>query len=143
MTQFLNPSDLKKIAEELELAERRAEAGRRLQADQVAESLKQEFLSRELSPEAPNRINNAIRRAAEDGKSEVLVLRFPSTFTTDGGRRINNYEADWPSSLEGFAKTALDYYEKELRPLGYTLRAEIMNFPDGMPGDVGMYLRWS
>lgn len=142
MTQFLNPAELNKMAEELELAKRKAEAALRLQADQVTGSLRQAFEAREITPETPERINNAVRRAAEEGKREILVLRFPSTFCKDGGRGINNFEPDWPKSLEGFSKTAFDYYAKELQPLGYSMRAEIMNFPNGMPGDVGMYLRW-
>jgi hypothetical protein len=142
MSQFTNPAELKKIAEEIELAERRAEQARKVQADKVAEDLKQAFQSREISPETPDRINAAIKRAAEQGLNEILVLRFPSEFCNDRGRRINNYEADWPDSLGGFSKTAFDYYAKELRPLGFTMRAEIMNYPGGMPGDVGMYLRW-
>ena len=45
-------------------------------------------------------------------------------------------------SFDGNCAEAFDFYAKELRPLGFTMRAEIMNFPGGMPGDVGMYLRW-
>ena len=142
MTQFLKPAELKQITDEVELAEQRAALARRLQTDQAVEGLKQAFLSRELAPQAPARINAAVRGAAEQGAHEILVLRFPSSYCNDGGRRINNFEADWPNSLEGFGKTAFDFYEKELQPLGFTLRAEIMDFPGGMPGDVGMYLRW-
>ena len=32
--------------------------------------------------------------------------------------------------------------DKELRPLGYKLYAEIISFPGGMPGDVGLFLKW-
>ena len=142
MAQFLNPAELKKITDEKEMAERRAVLAQRLQADQAAEGLKQAFESRELAPEAPERINKAVRDAAERGAHELLVLRFPSTYCSDGGRRINNFESDWPDSLQGFGKTAFEFYAKELKPLGFTMRAEIMNFPGGMPGDVGMYLRW-
>ena len=142
MAQFLNPAELKKITDEKEMAERRAVLAQRLQADQAAEGLKQAFESRELAPEAPERINKAVRDAAERGAHELLVLRFPSTYCSDGGRRINNFESDWPDSLQGFGKTAFEFYAKELKPLGFTMRAEIMNFPSGMPGDVGMYLRW-
>src|SRR4030095_3286494 len=142
MVQFLQPAELKKITEDLEMAEHRAESARRLQADQMAEDLKRSFQSREIVPETPERINKAVRVAAERGEREILVIRFPSTYCNDGGRRINNFEHDWPNSLEGFARIAFDYYEKELRPLGFTMRAEIMNFPGGMPGDVGLYLRW-
>ena len=142
MAQFMNPNDLRKITEDLEMAERKAALAVRAQADKVADDMRREFEARSISAEAPERINKAVRDAAERGASEILVLRFPSEFTSDGGRRINNFEADWPETLEGFAKTAFDYYATELRPLGFTVRAEIMNFPGGMPGDVGMYLRW-
>lgn len=142
MSQFTNPAELKQIAADLELAAQKAALERRMQSDRVADELKAAFEAREIAPETPERINAAIRRAAENGEHEILVLRFPSSFCSDGGRRINNYEGDWPDSLKGFAKTAYDYYADELRPLGFTMRAEILNFPGGMPGDVGMYLRW-
>lgn len=142
MTQILNPADLKQMAAELALAEQKAAAAKRLQAGQAEASLRQAFESREVAPEAPERINKVIRDAAEQGKHEALVLRFPSTFCKDGGRSINNFEPAWPTTLNGFAKKAFDYYMKELNPLGYTLRAEILDFPGGMPGDVGLYLRW-
>jgi hypothetical protein len=61
---------------------------------------------------------------------------------TDRGRSINNADPDWPTTLTGFAKKAYDYYEDELRPLGYKLTAEIVTWPDGLPGDVAMSLKW-
>ena len=70
------------------------------------------------------------------------MLTFPSSYTNDRGRSINNYDPDWPQSLEGFAKKAYEYYQKDLKPLGYKLHAEIVNFPDGVPGDVALYLKW-
>ncbi|HEY1385112.1 MAG TPA: hypothetical protein VGF43_15935, partial [Dongiaceae bacterium] len=57
-------------------------------------------------------------------------------------RRINNMEPDWPNSLEGFAKKAYEYYMAELKPLGFKLHAQVLDYPGGMPGDIGMYLRW-
>lgn len=142
MAEFIKPADLKMISADAELAAQKAAMAKKLQAGQVEEGLKQAFQSREVAPEASERINNAVRIAAEQGKHEILVLRFPASFCKDGGRRINNFEPDWPDSLDGFGKTAFEFYEKELAPLGYTLRAEVMNFPGGMPGEVGMYLRW-
>jgi hypothetical protein len=142
MTGFLNPTDLNMIAADLALAEQKAAAAKRLQAGQAEAGMRQAFEAREVAPEAPDRINKVIRDAAEQGKHEAMVLRFPSTFCRDGGRSINNFESDWPNTLTGFAKKAFDYYMKELNPLGYTMRAEILDFPGGMPGDVGMYLRW-
>jgi hypothetical protein len=142
MTEFLKPADLKKLAEDVRVAEARAAAAKMIQAEQAADGLRQAFESREVAAEAPERINRAVRDAAQRGEHEILVLRFPAKYCRDGGRGINNYEPDWPDSLEGFGRTAFEFYAKELRPLGFTMRAEIMNFPQGMPGDVGMYLRW-
>jgi len=70
------------------------------------------------------------------------VLTFPSTYCSDRGRRINIGDPDWPSSLEGFAKDAYAFFDRELRPMGYKLTAEIINFPGGVPGDVGLKLKW-
>ena len=142
MAEFMKPADLKMISADAELAAQKAAMAKKLQAGQVEEGLRQAFQSREIAPEAYDRINTAVRIAAEQGKHEILVLRFPANFCKDGGRRINNFEPDWPDSLDGFGKTAFEFYERELNPLGYTIRAEVMNFPGGMPGEVGLYLRW-
>jgi hypothetical protein len=83
-----------------------------------------------------------VRSAAERGEREVLALRFPSEYCTDGGRAINNAEPTWPDPLTGFAKRAHGFWLKELQPQGYKVRAQIMDFPGGVPGDVGMFLRW-
>jgi hypothetical protein len=36
----------------------------------------------------------------------------------------------------------LQKYDERARPAGYHLKAQIINFPDGMPGDVGLFLSW-
>ena len=96
-------------------------------------------MSRKVRPEAFERINNAVHIAAQNGHHQLQVITFPSS---DGGRRINIADPEWPSTLTGFAKDAYNFYVKELRPLGYKLHAEIISFPGGMPGDVGLYLAW-
>lgn len=142
MAQLLSPNDLKQIMADAERAEvEEALARKRRDADAV-EELKRAFQTRQVAPEAMDRINLAVRIAAEQGKREVLVAKFPASFCNDKGRSINSFEPDWPKSLEGFGKTAYEYYVKELEPLGYSLRAEITSYPEGMLGDVGMYLRW-
>jgi hypothetical protein len=83
-----------------------------------------------------------VKSAAERAEREVLVVRFSSEYCTDGGRRINSFEPDWPESLTGFAKRAYEFWQKELEPKRYKLRAQIMDFPGGMPGDVGIFLSW-
>ena len=98
---------------------------------------------REVDPAEARRVVSALaRRAAEEGKHEVLVLQFPSEWCTDGGRAINSFERHWPETLTGFAKRGYEYYEKELRSAGYKVRAQIVNYPGGIPGDVGIFLIW-
>ena len=142
MAQLLNPNELKDISEAAEMEKIKEMLARKRQADTRDDDLKKTFESREVSPLAAERINAAVRVAAERGAREVQVLRFPASYCNDGGRRINIGDPDWPISLEGFGKTAYNYFEKELRPLGYKLRAEIVSFPEGLPGDVGIYLAW-
>jgi hypothetical protein len=55
---------------------------------------------------------------------------------------INSFEPEWPETLTGFAQKGHEFYEKELAPQGYKVRAQILDFPGGMPGDVGIFLRW-
>ena len=99
-------------------------------------------MSRDVHPEVMNRVNAAVKRAAEQGLHEVQVLTFPASFCNDQGRRINNGEQDWPVSLEGFAKKAHEFFEAELKPLGFKSRAQVLNYPDGRLGDIGIFLAW-
>ena len=36
----------------------------------------------------------------------------------------------------------MHYFEKELKPLGFRTQARILDYPGGMPGTVGLFLRW-
>ena len=110
--------------------------------EQQEAELREAFMSREIQPEAIDRINNAVRIAAKMACTRLQVMTFPCSFCSDGGRRINIADPEWPSTLEGFAKKAYDFFEKELRPLGYKLHAEIISFPGGMPGESALFLKW-
>ena len=139
---LLRPADLKRIQSEkdMELAKKALEKMSR--DEEERKSLHQAFESRELHPEVEKRVNAVIRRAAEDGLQEVLVMKFPASWLEDGGRAINNEDPNWPKSLTGWAKRGYDYYMERLRPLDYKLSAKILDFPGGMLGDVGIYLHW-
>jgi hypothetical protein len=83
------------------------------------------------------------RQVAERGKKEYLLLRFPSELCTDGARAINNPpNADWPKTLQGEAMELYARWRDHLRPLGFHLGAHVLDFPDGKPGDVGLFLLW-
>ena len=142
MSDLLRPEDLKKIADDIDTAKAKKTLEHMKREEDEKAALKEIFMSREIHPDAKTRINSAIKRAAEQGNRQLMALEFPSSFCNDQGRRINNLEPDWPESLEGFAKKAYEYYVKELKPLGYKLTAQVLDYPGGMPGRVGMYLSW-
>lgn len=142
MADLLRPQDLKKISDDLDMQKAKKAFERSQAEEQERASLHEIFMSKEIHPEARTRINNAVRRAAEQGQHQILAITFPANFCNDQGRRINNMEPDWPSSLEGFAKRAYEFYMAELKPLGFKLSAQILDYPGGMPGNVGLYLGW-
>jgi hypothetical protein len=139
---MITPEQLRKIAEEKEMAQLREMLEKKRKADEAQDQVREAFLSRDIHPEVFERVSRVVKSAAERGAREVLVVRFSSEYCTDGGRRINSFEPDWPESLTGFAKRAYEFWQKELEPKGYKLYAQIMDFPGGMPGDVGLFLKW-
>jgi hypothetical protein len=83
-----------------------------------------------------------VSHAAERGQKEVQVYRFPNTLCSDRGRRINNSEPEWDQTLEGRPKAGYEFWHDNLRPLGFGLKAEVLEYPGGMPGDIGFFLTW-
>ena len=81
--------------------------------------------------------------AVKDGKMEAMVYSFPSDLCTDSGRAINNNAPNWPETLQGKAKEFYDRYEERAKPQGYRLKAMVINFPGGVPGDIGFFLNWA
>src|SRR4051794_12372508 len=83
-----------------------------------------------------------IRRAVRNGLTEVLVYRFPNTLCTDRGRAINQQEAGWENTLTGIPKEILQLWTDYLKPRGYRIAYQIIDFPGGMPGDIGVTISW-
>ncbi len=142
MPGLLRPQDLKMIASDAEMEEIDRERSLRQKKKEQERELRETFMSRKVAPEAIERINNAVRIAAKNGHHHLQVITFPSSYCSDGGRRINIADPEWPGTLTGFARDAYDFYQKELHPLGYKLQAEIISFPGGMPGEVALSLTW-
>jgi hypothetical protein len=76
-------------------------------------------------------------------KARMLVIRFPVDLCTDKGRAINNNEPDWPESLTGRPRQAYELWRDRLRGDGFKLTAMIVEWPAGLPRDVGFFLGWS
>ena len=106
-------------------------------------ALADDFMKNEVTEQERLMIRRLVSNAVKDGKFEALVYSFPSDLCTDRGRAINSGEADWPKTLQGKAKELFERYQTIARPSGYRLKAMIINFPGGMPGDVGFFLDWT
>ncbi len=115
----------------------------------AAEAEKKELLDKLTKPsgvsdeEALKRVAIIVERAVSSGLTEVQVFRFPNALCTDHGRAINQQEPGWETTLTGLPKEMYEFWERQLRPLGYKLRVQIIDFPGGMPGDVGITLKWA
>jgi hypothetical protein len=92
--------------------------------------------------ERMKRAATIIRRAVDNGLTEVFVGRFSNQLCTDRGRAINQMEPGWETTLTGLPKELFEFWEQYLKPRGYKIRFQIVDFPNGMPGDVGITLSW-
>ena len=95
MSGLLRPEDLNQIIIDAEMEKMEEERKLKTKKEQDQSELREAFLSREIQPEAIDRINRAVRIAAQDGKHQIEVLTFPNTFCSDGGRRINIADPEW------------------------------------------------
>src|SRR5258708_21982660 len=92
--------------------------------------------------ERMKRAATIIRRAVDNGLTEVVVGRFPNNLCTDRGRAINQMEAGWETTLTGLPKEIFEFWKQHLQPRGYKIRFQIVDYPGGIPGDVGITLSW-
>jgi hypothetical protein len=126
-------------------AEKAAEAARRLATEEAEKKKLLDGLSKPSGVSDEEHVKRAaaiIQRALANAQTEVLVLRFPHELCTDGGRAINQSEAGWEKTLSGLPRELYGFWERHLRPRGYRLKAQILDFPAGMPGEVGVTLCW-
>ena len=151
MAAQVNPLDAMPTAKDLmkQIAQREAaKASDALRAKTAEEAEKKALLEQLSKPsgvsdeERMKRAAAIIQRAANNGMTEVFVGRFPSALFTDRGRAINQQEAGWESTLTGLPKELFEFWQNHLKPRGYRLKCQIIDFPGGMPGDVGMTLTW-
>jgi hypothetical protein len=102
-----------------------------------------DFLEKHVSEEEIAVVRRLVANAVKDGKFEAMVYSFPSDLCTDSGRAINSGDKDWPNTLQGKAKEFFERYQTFGKPQGYKMKAMIINFPGGVPGDVGFFLNWA
>jgi hypothetical protein len=89
------------------------------------------------------RASTIIQRAVRNGMTEVQVYRFPNVVCTDRGRAINQMEPGWENTLTGIPKEIYQLWKDYLQPRGYKIAYQIIDFPGGVPGDIGITLSWT
>ena len=142
---FMSAADLHAYMAEMEMAN----ALKEVDAMDRAEKARKELIKTLSTPagleeikEVVASVQRKVRSAAQRGATELMVMRFPCALCTDKGRAINNAEADWPDTLTGRPREAYAFWRDHLRPKGYRLKAMIIEWPGGLPGDVGFFLQW-
>jgi hypothetical protein len=86
--------------------------------------------------------STVIQRAVRNGLSEVQVYRFPNSLCTDHGRAINQMEPGWEKTLRGIPAEIFQLWSDYLKPRGYRIKYQIVDFPAGVPGDISITLAW-
>ncbi|WP_291298123.1 hypothetical protein [Elioraea sp.] len=143
----LNVNALRQVAAEVE-ARKAAEEARHREAEDAKRKELLDELSKPLVADEKaierglSRVGAMVQAAAERGRTEVLAFRFPNQLTTDKGRAINVGEADWPRTLSGRPQQVYQFWQQHLAPQGFRLRAMVVDYPGGMPGDIGFFLAW-
>ena len=136
--EALRMSILKKEMDRMDLERKAREAEEKKLA-----AFTDDFLKKHVSEDEIAMVRRLVANAVKDGKMEAMVYSFPSDLCTDSGRAINNNDPRWPETLQGKAKEFFDRYETLAKPQGYRLKAMVINFPGGVPGDIGFFLNWA
>jgi len=126
-------------------AEKASEAARKHTAAEAEKKALLDKLTKPSGVSEEERLKRAaaiIERAVANGLTEVEVMRFPNALCTDHGRAINQQEPGWEKTLTGLPKELYEFWHRQLQPRGYKLRFQIVDFSEGVPGDVGITLKW-
>lgn len=138
----LAAADLRRLVEDAHSDEiNHRDAARRAEADQRRRHAA-ELINTHVAEHGWRQMLQGARDAAQHGQEEFMLLRFPNQLCLDGGRAINTAEPDWPATLQGEPAELYLRWQQELKQLGFGMTARILEFPGGMPGDVGLFLTW-
>jgi hypothetical protein len=137
-------ADLKKRIAVAE-AEKAAEFARKKAAADAEKEALLEKLEKPSGVSDEERLKRAaaiINRAVSNGLTEVRVGQFSNKLFTDHGRAINQQEPGWENTLTGLPLELYQFWKKHLQQRGYRLKCEIVDWPGGLPGDIGITLSW-
>jgi CBS domain-containing protein len=101
-----------------------------------------EMLAADLTEAKWQHMLHDARMSASKGEKEHLLLQFPCELCTDHGRAVNVPDPSWPATLRGLPAQVFMRWKQELRDRGFKLRARVIDFPGGVPGNIGLFLVW-
>ena len=96
-----------------------------------------------LDKEVWAKLLNRAQAAAAQGESSFELIRFPCDLCSDGGRKIDVAEIGRPTTPRGEAAEVYARWEHELRPAGFSLRGQIVEYLDGIPNNIALSLAWA
>lgn len=142
-TQPPSADQLRKILVDEQMAEMKKREVQRAAEQNKLVAFTNDFLKEQVTDDEIEKVRRLVMNAVKEGKLEALVYTFPSDLCTDSGRAINSGDPDWPESLRGKARQFYERFVKFGKPQGFKLKAMVINFPGGVPGDVGFFLNWA
>jgi len=151
LPQHVEPADRCAVANAEEFRELVAEHERHIDAErderervarEAREQRIRELSRRRLTDGQWREMLHQARRNAAAGLTEYMLIRFPSQLCVDGGRAINAPDPHWPETLRGEPADIFRRWRNELQPRGFRIAAQIIDFPDGMPGDAALFMIW-
>jgi hypothetical protein len=86
--------------------------------------------------------STVIQRAVRNGMTEVQVYRFPNSLCSDKGRAIIQQEKGWEGTLTGIPKEIFQLWTDYLKPRGYRISYQVIEYPGGVPGDIAITIAW-
>ena len=135
-------ADFRRLAADFENNQEHHREELRRSSDEGRKHKVEELIGAHLSDQSWRNLLHGARTAAEQGLKEFMLLRFPSQLCSDGGRAVNVPDPGWPATLRGEAAEVYLRWRQDLDPHGFHLSARVVDFPDGMPGDIGLFLVW-
>lgn len=144
---FMSAADLRTYMQKMQMVR----ASESVQGMSQADTARQELVKQLMEPinltparvqEITKTLKSKLKAAAERGDTELMVMRFPNALCTDKGRAMNNSEPDWPQTLLGRPRQAYELWRDQLQSLGFRLSAMVIDWPHGLPGDIGFFLSW-
>jgi len=138
----LSAQGLRNLEEDFKDGEVRHRDDLRRSTEEHERQRTQELIDTHVSDDTWHGVLQHARKMAEHGEKEVIILRFPNELCVDGGRLINIADPEWPGTLRGEAAELYLRWERDLKAEGFKLSAHVLEFPDGKPGNIGLFLVW-